>query len=70
MSDTQIPADIVEMIDLLASIEGRTGNEYANRWWADVRNQVTMRGGIEAVRVQAQEAEAAREAAIPESEDA
>ena len=52
MYDTKIPADIVEMVDLLASIEGRTGNEYANRWWADLRTATAMRGGIEAMEAE------------------
>ena len=41
MSDTQIPADIVEMVDLLASIEGRTGNEYATRSTFDTSTVTT-----------------------------
>lgn len=68
MFTTAMPADIVEMVDLLASIEGKTGDEYAARWWVDVRAQVAMRGGIEAVRQQAKAARDA-EAVIPDTSE-
>lgn len=49
MSDITIPTDIQRMIRAHATLQGMTPDAYCNRWWADVRRDVAVRGGIEAI---------------------
>lgn len=50
---TTIPDDIQRAIAALAAINQMPEDAYCNRWWADVRRDVAMRGGIEAVESEA-----------------
>lgn len=50
---SQIPDDIKDYAGALGALEGKTGDEYLERYYRDIRINIAMRGGVTAVREEA-----------------